>query len=730
METIRRCARELGDTPLIGFAGAPFTVATYAIEGKTAKNFARPRALLPRARRGAPAAGADRRGDARLPAGADPRRRAGGAAVRLVGRRAVGRGLRDLRAAADRGAGRRAARHRRAGHLLRQRRGGDPRSRRAASAPTSTASTGACRSTRRARGSATRAPCRGTSIPRAARARSPRSSGARARSSAAAASAGTSSTWDTASTPDVADRGGRRRWWPRSGAHDPAAAGGSAADGPVGDRARADRPRGAEPGRARTRSTTSSRSCAGCSAIRTSSSSGWLQLPAAAAGLHDRAARAAPTSRAAYAQIGGTLADPRRRRPRRPRRSPPSSAARGVAAEPVVAMAAWHPFADEALAALAARGDRRARWRCRSTRTSRAPPPDRRWTSSKRRARRTGAESRSPPSERYPDADGYLRAVVERIEEAVAHAARRAPGDGAGAVLGARPARGVHPARRSLPRRHAHHRRGGDAAHEPGRARPPLLPEPRRTASAGSARRPRRCSTSWRAAGRRAVVVVPIAFTGEHIETLQEIDILYRERAEKAGIVHFARARTVGMPPGVHRRAGRSGRGDRARARLGLRSPVRVTIVGGGISGLAAAHLAGRRAATTSRWSTTRPARAASSPACGATGSSASTGRRRCSTGRTETRALIAAAGLSSRVLQALARRAPALRLRRRRAAPVSRQPAGALQDQPAVGARAKLRLFREPFVAARPERRRIGARVRRAAVRARGGRARRRRPR
>src|SRR5262245_37076802 len=39
LETIRVLRRELGDTPLIGFAGAPFTVATYAIEGKTAKQF-------------------------------------------------------------------------------------------------------------------------------------------------------------------------------------------------------------------------------------------------------------------------------------------------------------------------------------------------------------------------------------------------------------------------------------------------------------------------------------------------------------------------------------------------------------------------------------------------------------------------------------------------------------------------------------------------------------------
>jgi len=40
LETIRILRGQLGaETPLIGFAGAPFTVATYAIEGKTSKSF-------------------------------------------------------------------------------------------------------------------------------------------------------------------------------------------------------------------------------------------------------------------------------------------------------------------------------------------------------------------------------------------------------------------------------------------------------------------------------------------------------------------------------------------------------------------------------------------------------------------------------------------------------------------------------------------------------------------
>jgi uroporphyrinogen decarboxylase len=46
LETVRLARAALGDTPLIGFAGAPFTTATYAIEGKTSKRFAETKALF------------------------------------------------------------------------------------------------------------------------------------------------------------------------------------------------------------------------------------------------------------------------------------------------------------------------------------------------------------------------------------------------------------------------------------------------------------------------------------------------------------------------------------------------------------------------------------------------------------------------------------------------------------------------------------------------------------
>ena len=209
-------------------------------------------------------------------------------------------------------------------------------------------------------------------------------------------------------------------------------------------------------------------------------------------------------------------------------------------------MAAWHPLADEALAALAARGVRRAvalPLYPQESRTTTGSSLDQlehaRAKQRRRRDRRDPALPRRAPA--------TCRRVVARIEEAVATLPAELR-DGAGAVLGPRAARGLHPARRSLPRRHPHHGRGGDRRLGLG-ARASLCFQSRVGPQRWLGPTTEAALDEVAAAGTRRCVVVPIAFTGEHIETLQEIDILYKERAAAAGIVHFARARTVGCHP-------------------------------------------------------------------------------------------------------------------------------------------------------------------------------------
>src|SRR5699024_7810731 len=43
---VRQLLGELGDTPLIGFAGAPFTLASYLVEGGPSKTYARTKTLM------------------------------------------------------------------------------------------------------------------------------------------------------------------------------------------------------------------------------------------------------------------------------------------------------------------------------------------------------------------------------------------------------------------------------------------------------------------------------------------------------------------------------------------------------------------------------------------------------------------------------------------------------------------------------------------------------------
>ncbi|HLM54571.1 MAG TPA: ferrochelatase [Pyrinomonadaceae bacterium] len=49
--------------------------------------------------------------------------------------------------------------------------------------------------------------------------------------------------------------------------------------------------------------------------------------------------------------------------------------------------------------------------------------------------------------------------------------------------------------------------------------------------------------------GVRRVVVVPVSFVSDHIETLYELDMLYRELARKCGIEHYYRARAFNGDP-------------------------------------------------------------------------------------------------------------------------------------------------------------------------------------
>ena len=83
-------------------------------------------------------------------------------------------------------------------------------------------------------------------------------------------------------------------------------------------------------------------------------------------------------------------------------------------------MAAWHPFADEALGALAAQGIEPA------VALPLYPHESRTTTGSSlnqlehARARQGGAAIEIAAIKRYPDADGYVRAVAERVEEAIA----------------------------------------------------------------------------------------------------------------------------------------------------------------------------------------------------------------------------------------------------------------------------------------------------------------------
>ena len=257
------------------------------------------------------------------------------------------------------------------------------------------------------------------------------------------------------------------------------------------------------------------------------------------------ARRRAPVSRAAYQQIGG-------RSPILAESTDQASAIaaelrrRGHAALPFVAMACWKPFSGDAVAAMRAVGIQRAiavpLYPHRSITTT---------GSSLRALDRAVAGTRVQvaPVPSYPDAPGLIQALGDRIQDAIATLpeALRAT---APVIFSAH----------GLPEAYI---RKGD----------PYLDQIRITVNAVTRHlrlhdgrqqlgfQSRLGRKRWLGpntedlldqladAGNKSVVICPVAFTGEHIETLQEIDILYRERAHRRGITHFARARTVGTHP-------------------------------------------------------------------------------------------------------------------------------------------------------------------------------------
>ena len=56
------------------------------------------------------------------------------------------------------------------------------------------------------------------------------------------------------------------------------------------------------------------------------------------------------------------------------------------------------------------------------------------------------------------------------------------------------------------------------------------------------------------ARGRRALIVVPVSFVSDHIETLYEIDILYAEEARRRGIETFVRMESFNSGVDLHPR--------------------------------------------------------------------------------------------------------------------------------------------------------------------------------
>jgi ferrochelatase len=254
------------------------------------------------------------------------------------------------------------------------------------------------------------------------------------------------------------------------------------------------------------------------------------------------ARRRAPYARAAYAQIGG--------------RSPileesqsqvqavaAALRTQGVPALPFVAMNYWHPFPAETVVELRAAGIERV------VLLPLYPHRSRTTVGSSLRTFNEAANGLQIATVNGYAADpGYVTALADRIREALmtVPAAYR---DQCPVVFSAH----------GLPESYI---RGGDLYLDDVRATVSAVTQKlslgRRMRLAFQSRvgrqrwlGPSTEGTLERLAseGYAAMVVVPVSFTNEHIETLQELDIVCADRARRLGLATFARARTVGCHP-------------------------------------------------------------------------------------------------------------------------------------------------------------------------------------
>jgi ferrochelatase len=256
------------------------------------------------------------------------------------------------------------------------------------------------------------------------------------------------------------------------------------------------------------------------------------------------ARRRAAFSRAAYAQIGGR-SPIREESTAQVQAVVAAMAAAGVGARPYLAMSYWHPLPGEAAAAMQADGITQALL------LPLYPHRSRTTSGSAFRTIESALKKTAIVTARidgYATMAGYLDALVDRITEAAGQLPE--------------PERATAPVLFSAHGLPLDYIRRGD----------PYLDDIRATVAAVTRRlglesrahlafQSRVGRRRWlgptteetldglAAAGHRAVVVVPISFTGEHVETLQEIDIVYRERAGAHGLTSLARARTVGCHP-------------------------------------------------------------------------------------------------------------------------------------------------------------------------------------